>query len=98
MTEDTDEKFFNRADAHIMLANEQLASAARGKVSASLMFAASRFNAWSSAADLQSKQEMRDKREEVIEYFMSQYRSMLEENINNYIEHFDTFMNGTTNS
>jgi hypothetical protein len=98
MTEDTDEKFFNRADAHIKLANEHLSDAARGKVSASLMFAASRFNAWSSAADLQSKEEMLDKREEVIEYFMSQYRSMLEENINNYIEHFDTFMNGKANS
>lgn len=98
MTEDTDEKFFNRADAHIKLANEQLADAARGKVSASLMFAASRYNAWSSAVDLQSKQEMVDKREEVIEYFMSQYRSMLEENINNYIEHFDAFMNSPANS
>ncbi|RYY77195.1 MAG: DUF3144 domain-containing protein [Gammaproteobacteria bacterium] len=98
MTDDTDEKFFSRADAHIMLANEQLAGAARGKVSASLMFAASRFNAWSSAVDLQSQTEMQDKREEIIEYFMSQYRSMLEENINNYIEHFDSFMNSTANS
>jgi|SRR6188768_3446502 len=98
MTEDTDEKFFSRADSHIMLANEQLAGAARGKVSASLMFAASRFNAWSCAVDLQSKTEMQDKRDEVIEYFMSQYRSMLEENLNNYIEHFDDFMNSTANS
>jgi threonyl-tRNA synthetase len=98
MTEDTDEKFFKRADAHIFLANEQLADAARGKVSASLMFAASRFNAWSSAVDLQTAEELKNKREEVIEYFMSQYRSMLEENIGNYIEHFDAFMNSNGNS
>lgn len=98
MTNDTDEKFFKRADAHIHLANEQLADAARGKVSASLMFAASRFNAWSSASDLQTKEEMLSKRDEVIEYFMSQYRSMLEENLDNYIEHFDAFMNSKVNS
>jgi len=98
MTEDTDEKFFKRADAHIFLANEHLADTARGKVSASLMFAASRFNAWSSAADLQTVEEMKDKRDEVIEYFISQYRSMLEENIDNYIQHFDMFMNSKVNN
>jgi hypothetical protein len=98
MTNDTDEKFFKRADAHIHLANEQLSDAARGKVSASLMFAASRFNAWSSASDLQSKEEMQGKRDEVIDYFMSQYRSMLEENLDNYIEHFDAFMTSKVSS
>lgn len=36
MTPDTDEKFYERADAHINLANEQLAGASRGKASASI--------------------------------------------------------------
>jgi len=98
MTEDTDEKFFKRADAHIFLANEQLPDAARGKVSASLMFAASRFNAWSSAVDLQSAEELKNRRAEVIDYFITQYRAMLEDNITNYIENFDDFMNPKVNS
>ncbi|MET0355992.1 MAG: DUF3144 domain-containing protein [Cellvibrio sp.] len=97
MADDTDEKFFARADAHIHLANEHLSDAARGKVSASFMYAASRFNAWVSAADLQSQEELQSKREEILDYFVGQYRAMLEENLDNYIEHFDTFMNTKVN-
>jgi len=92
MTEDTDEKFFNRADAHIHLANDHLADTARGKVGASLMFAAARFNAWVSAADLQTKEEMQNRRDELLEYFLGQYKSMLEHNLDNYIEFFDDYM------
>jgi len=98
MTEDTDEKFFNRADAHIHLANEQLADIARGKVSASLMFAAARYNAWVSATDLQSSQELQNRKAELMEYFLGQYKSMLEHNLDNYIEHFDNYMKSQTNS
>jgi hypothetical protein len=98
MTNDTDEKFYARADAHIQLANSHLADAAPGKASASMMFAASRFNAWISAKDFPSGAEMETKREEIIEYFTSQYRAMLTDNVNNYIEHFDAFMNPKGNS
>lgn len=93
MTTDTDEKFYSRADAHINLANEQLSDAGRGKVSASMMFAASRFNAWVCAKDFSSGEAMASKREEIIDYFMMQYRAMLDENISNYIENFDAYMN-----
>lgn len=92
MTTDSDEKFYGRADAHIDLANNQLSSATPGKVSASMMFAASRFNAWMCAKDFESGDAMAGKREEIIDYFTHQYRSMLEENLNNYIEHFDAYM------
>lgn len=98
MTTDTDEKFYTRADAHINLANEQLADAARGKVSASLMFSASRFNAWICAKDFESGEAMASKREEITEYFITQYRAMLDENLSNYIEHFDAYMNPKANS
>jgi len=98
MSADTDEKFYTRADAHINLANSQLSEAARGKVSASMMFAASRFNAWICAKDFESGEAMASKREEIIEYFITQYRAMLDENLNNYIEHFDAYMNPKANS
>jgi hypothetical protein len=98
MATDTDEKFYARADAHIQLANNNLADTAPGKVSASMMFAASRFNAWVSAKDFTSGAEMETRREEIIEYFVSQYRAMLNDNVNNYIEHFDAFMNPKGNS
>lgn len=92
MTEDTDEKFYNRADAHIRLANDQLADVARGKVSGSLMFAAARYNAWVCATDLQSSALLNSRKAELMEFFMTQYKSMLEHNFDNYIANFDDYM------
>ena len=98
MTPDTDEKFYERADAHINLANDQLSGVSRGKASASMMFAASRFNAWVSAHDFESGADMASKRKEITEYFMGQYRAMLDTNLDNYIENFDAFMNPKASS
>ena len=45
MTQATDQAFYDRADAHIDLANQQIDTLADvGKVSASMTFAASRFS------------------------------------------------------
>ena len=98
MADDNDEKFFNRADAHIQLANEQLADAVRGNVSGSLMFAAARYNAWVSATDLQSSKELQNKKEALMDYFLSQYKSMLEHNFDNYIAHYDDYMKAVKNA
>lgn len=43
-----DTKFFERADAHIHLSNAQLADINPDKVSASMMYATARFNAYMS--------------------------------------------------
>ncbi len=46
-----DEKFFERADAYINLANEHINTKVEPRlVSTSLMFASARFNAWISAS------------------------------------------------
>jgi hypothetical protein len=44
--QEIDPKFFDRADAHINLSNDQLADINPGKVSASMMYATARFNAY----------------------------------------------------
>lgn len=87
-----DELFFKRADAHIDLANEHLKDARRGQVSASLMYATARFNAWITACEADSGDDLRSSMGETIEYFVAQYRSMLEENLNDYIGNFDRYM------
>jgi len=87
-----DELFFKRADAHIDLANEQLKDASRGKVSASMMYATARFNAWVTACEADSDDDLRSGKGESIEYFVAQYRSMLEENLDDYIGNFDRYM------
>jgi hypothetical protein len=94
MPQDTDEKFFDRADAFITLANRQVAESTRGKVSASMMYATSRFNAWVGACNCASAEELAGVREQAIEYFVAQYREMLTENLDQYIGNFDAFMAG----
>ena len=88
----TDPKFFDRADAHIDLSNEQLSDISRGKVSASMMYATARFNAWVSACGFNASAEMTKAKEESLEYFVGEYRKMLEENFEDYIKNFDDYM------
>jgi len=88
-----DEKFFERADAHIALANGHINQQVQpGLVNNSLLFAAARFSAWISAAGFQSGEEMIAKKKELIDYFVGQYASMLEENLENYAENYDHYM------
>ena len=87
-----DDQFFERADAHIDVANGQLKDTSRGKVSASMMYATARFNAWVTACTADSGEDLQSHREESIEYFVAQYRKMLEENLDDYIANFAKFI------
>lgn len=92
--EKIDEAFFQRADAHIHLSNDQISeTVSSGKVSASNMYATARFNAWLSACGWESAKELADAKAETVDYFVAEYRKMLEENLDDYIKNFDTYMN-----
>ncbi|AJQ97491.1 DUF3144 domain-containing protein [Gynuella sunshinyii] len=91
--QDADEAFYQRADAHIHLSNDQInKKATRGKVSASNMYATARFNAWVSACGWKNGQDMSAAKQETLDYFVGEYRKMLEENLDDYIENFDAYM------
>ena len=93
MPKDAGADFYTRADAHIHLSNDQLKQVEdRGMVSASMMYAVARFNAWVSACGFSSGGDMASARERMIEYFTAQYRLMLEENLDDYIQHFSKYM------
>lgn len=90
---DLDPNFYNRADAHIDLSNSQLADINPGKVSASMMYATARFNAYVSWIGFQNPADMAEAREETIRYFVEQYQIMLEENLDDYIQNFNSYQN-----
>jgi hypothetical protein len=92
VAEGVDEDFYNRADAVIRLANDQLSDMSRGNVSASCMYATARFNAWVSACGHGSAEDMAAAKKETLEYFVRQYRAMLEENLDDYIDNFSKYM------
>lgn len=85
--------FFDRVDAHINLSNSQLTDITPGKVSASMMYVTARFNAYVSWIGFGSGADMADKRDGTVRYFVDQYRKMLEENLDDYIGNFDTYLN-----
>jgi hypothetical protein len=88
-----DSAFFKRADEHIDLSNKQITEDVNpGKVSASMMFSVARFNAWVTAAKSGNVIQMLDSKEDAIEYFVEEYRSMLEQNMDEYTENFDKYM------
>lgn len=92
MPTDVDPGFYDRADAHINLSNDQMHDAPRGKVSASMMYGLARFNAWVSANGFNSGAAMREKKDETLAYFVEQYTKMLEENFDDYADNFDRYM------
>jgi hypothetical protein len=92
MSRDADDAFYERADAHIHLSNDQMGDVTRGKVSASMLYGTSRFNAWVSACGFDSGADMAEKKEETIKYFVEEYAKMLEENLDDYIANFAQYM------
>jgi hypothetical protein len=92
MSSNVDKDFFERAAAYIDVASQQATQANRGKVSASMMFATARFNAWVSASGTESGEDLAAVKQEALDYFLEEYRKMLEENLDEYIEHFDKYM------
>jgi len=87
-----DPTFYDRADGHIRLANAHCSKIGRGKVSASLMYGCARFQAWNAACWVNEAESMRANRQETVKYFVEQYQAMLEENLDDYIEHFEKYM------
>lgn len=95
---ETDDELYNRADAHIHLSNSQITEeTTRGKISSSFMYSVARYNAWVSACGWSNAVEMKEDKAETIEYFAAEFRKMLEENLDDYIDNFETYMQASDN-
>lgn len=89
MSEKTND-FLKRADAQIELANKQLNNnLTLGEVSASFMYGSARFSTWMAAASFDNAEDMKASKEDVIEYFVKEYKLALEEHINNHVAVYD---------
>lgn len=91
MPKEVDDGFYDRADAHLRVASGHLGDASQGRVSASLMYACARFNAWISARHRESPADLKRAYGETIEYFVSEYRKMLVKNLDDYLDNFDKY-------
>ena len=82
--------FLKRADAFIALANEQLnQNLTQGEISASFMYGSARFSAWMAASSFESAEDMKAEKDQVMEYFMQEYKLALEEHLDNHIQNYE---------
>ena len=84
-----DKQFWELTDSFIQLANTHLNEAKPSKVSASALFAASRFNAFVITVSASSKEQLIAEKEAAIAYFLEQYETMLRENIDEHLARYD---------
>ena len=84
-----DKEFYELADAHIALANTRMGEVKLSQVSAALLFAAARFNAFAISASAENKAQMLLEKEAAIAYFMQEYEKNLRENIDEHLARYD---------
>lgn len=89
---DKDKEFYEMADAYIALANSQSKTINPGKVSATFLYAAARFNTYIVASGSKTKQEFSDSKQNTHEYFIAEYTKMLEEHFADYNQNFEKYL------
>ncbi|MEQ1591212.1 MAG: DUF3144 domain-containing protein [Thiobacillaceae bacterium] len=84
-----DKEFYELADAHIALANTRMGEVKPAIVSATMLFATARFNAFVFSASAESKAQMLLEKEAAIAYFMQEYETCLRENIDEHLKRYE---------
>ena len=84
-----DKEFYELADEHITLCNTHMGKVQPAKVSAAMLFAASRFNAFVIMAASENKAEMLAQKEAAIAIFLDEYETNLRENIDEHLKRYD---------
>lgn len=87
-----DKEFYEMADAHIALANEQGKNINPGKASATMLYSAARFNTYLVASGSDSADELASRKEEACKFYMAEYKKMLDEHFADYTENFDKYL------
>lgn len=82
MADELPPEFYDLADRFIELANELTRIQGTQRISAVMLFAAARFNAHCLFA---VDSEAVKNREQAVSYFVGQYRSMLEDNVEEFL-------------
>ena len=90
-----DPGFWSRADAYVNLANEHCNRAAVGEVRASLLYAASRFNAFTVASQAPNAEALKAGTAHAIDFFTEEFRKMLEDNFRDQVQNFDAYFTRT---
>lgn len=87
------QSFYQRADEIIGVANSQLGEQAHsGQVGASLLYAAARYSASVASIGFVKGEDFAKEKEDIIEFYTKQYRQMLSDNLTDYAQNFDNYV------
>ena len=85
--------FYERADEFIQLANTlRTDDIHSGKINASMLYSVARFSAWTSATGLVKGADYAKEKQDIIEHFTKNFERMLSDNIDDYAENFQKYM------
>ncbi len=87
-----DDEFWNIADSFIDLANNHSMTMDKGKISAAFLYAASRFNSFIAAINADDREGFENSIEGTVDYYVEQYRSMVRENLNDYLDNYQEYI------
>lgn len=82
----TNPDFFDMADALIKKGNELLTNHDPSQVSASMLYAAARYNSFAYSLSFDSVEKFRSEKHAIMNDLTEQYRAMLNENLEYYIK------------
>lgn len=92
MTDTQDESFWNQVDTFIEQANTACEEQDPSAVSAALLHAAARFNAFVVAASSLDRKEYIAEMEPSLNYLTDNYRKLLRDNLEDYREHYKIYI------
>ncbi len=85
--------FYQRADEIIGVANSQLGpNAHSGQVGASLLYAAARYSASVASIGFVKGDDFAKEKDDIVEFYTKQYRQMLSDNLTDYAQNFDKYV------
>ena len=85
--------FFQRADEIIGVANSQMnENAHSGQVGSSLLYAAARYTASVASIGFVKGDDFAKEKDDIIEFYVKQYRQMLNDNLKDYAQNFDKYV------
>ena len=83
--------FQERCDEFIALANQQHAETEVENVNSAILFSAARFNMFSTLGQFNDVDSINAEKQSILDYFSQRYTDMLKQNIEEYIERFDSY-------
>jgi len=89
MLETVDPRFYQRADDYIQVANTQMRTVNPQRVSASFLWGAAHYTSWMNVQLSESKAEMEAKRQEAIDFYTDQFRQLLSEQYDRYLQEYE---------